>query len=312
VSIVQLPARTASRTGIYFWILCFALVFASVASAGVRDSSTTGYQKPYKFTSDWFTEWIPNWKKVLAPFAGKPNVRYLEVGLFQGRSALWVLENILTHPSSKLTGIDIKINEYLVENIDLAGATKRVTLLEGSSQELLKTIPSRSFDIIYVDGSHKGDDVLMDAVLSFAALKDGGVLIFDDYVWETGTLPSELRPMLAINAFLILSRSQVTILSKHHQLIVKKRHSPCDDLDRRFCSHLGSYVYEWKKQVLRDSDGRKVPLTDTERLAAELLMKQVKMGKTRIAEPTNPDPAYESLKKKLGREKMFPGVGPDS
>ena len=64
------------------------------------------YQKEYNFTSDWFTPHIPIWEKVLSPLKGKPDIRYLEIGVFEGRSSLWIAENILTHPSSHLTVID--------------------------------------------------------------------------------------------------------------------------------------------------------------------------------------------------------------
>jgi predicted O-methyltransferase YrrM len=36
------------------------------------------------------------------------------------------------------------------------------------------------FDLIYVDGSHHTDDVIVDAIKSFELLKIGGIIIFDD------------------------------------------------------------------------------------------------------------------------------------
>jgi hypothetical protein len=64
------------------------------------------YKGKYQFNQNWFTWNIPVWEVVLSPFKGKPDIQYLEVGLYEGRSALWVLENVLTHPSARLTGID--------------------------------------------------------------------------------------------------------------------------------------------------------------------------------------------------------------
>lgn len=37
------------------------------------------------------------------------------------------------------------------------------------------------YDIIYIDGSHVNKDVLEDAIIAMRLLKEGGVLIFDDY-----------------------------------------------------------------------------------------------------------------------------------
>ena len=42
-----------------------------------------------------------------APYRGRPGLRYLEVGVFEGRSLLWMIDQVLTHPSSQATGIDI-------------------------------------------------------------------------------------------------------------------------------------------------------------------------------------------------------------
>ena len=97
------------------YALIFLLFFGFISSqtlAGASDGKpltepAEHYLKKYNFSTDWFTYKIPEWNKLLRPFKGKPDIHYLEIGVFEGRSAVWMLENILTHPSSKLTGIDI-------------------------------------------------------------------------------------------------------------------------------------------------------------------------------------------------------------
>jgi predicted O-methyltransferase YrrM len=136
------------------------------------------------------------WEKSLAPYKGKPNVRYLEIGLFEGRSALWQLENILTHPTAHLTGIDLfrdprysrysNYKEVFYSNLKASGFEGKAEIVEGFSQVELRKLPLESFDIIYVDGSHASRDVLEDAILSWRLLKDGGILIFDDYNLHNG------------------------------------------------------------------------------------------------------------------------------
>jgi len=39
-----------------------------------------------------------------------------------------------------------------------------------------------NFEIIYIDGSHKADNVFYDAMESFKILKKGGILLFDDFL----------------------------------------------------------------------------------------------------------------------------------
>ena len=59
-----------------------------------------------KFTADGFSSHIPNWERWLRPLAGQPT-QVLEIGSYEGRSAVWLLQEILTHPESRLTCVDI-------------------------------------------------------------------------------------------------------------------------------------------------------------------------------------------------------------
>ena len=60
------------------------------------------------------------------------------------------------------------------------------------------------FDLVYLDGSHFGLDVLVDAAVSWQLLGDGGFLVFDDYLWAELGEDALLRPRPAIDAFLAL------------------------------------------------------------------------------------------------------------
>jgi hypothetical protein len=61
------------------------------------------------FVTDVFSEHIPIWTKILSRYAGQPGIQALEIGSLEGRSACWLLENILTHPTARLTAIDLFI-----------------------------------------------------------------------------------------------------------------------------------------------------------------------------------------------------------
>ncbi len=47
------------------------------------------------FTTNWHINKIPDWEKWLSPLKGKENIRFVEVGSWEGQSALWLCENIL-------------------------------------------------------------------------------------------------------------------------------------------------------------------------------------------------------------------------
>jgi predicted O-methyltransferase YrrM len=208
------------------------LPVVTLASPGPVLPDDQVYRGKYGFTQNWFTTKIPVWEKSLAPFKGKPGVKYLEVGLYEGRSALWMLENVLTDPTSHLTGIDIfdgELKDRFFDNLRRCGAEGRATVLIGFSQVEMRRLPLESFDIIYIDGSHATADVLEDAVLSYRLLRPGGVLIFDDYVWSgalyTGPLTRDETsdfPKAAIDRFVQCFEGRMSVLHNGSQLIVKK------------------------------------------------------------------------------------------
>ena len=193
-----------------------------------REGAT--FRKDYDFTADWFSFQIPIWEKVLAPYVGKPNVRYLEIGLYEGMSALWMLENVLTHETAHVTGIDPILGDYgkrLKSNLERSGYARKVSMIEGFSQLVLRDLSPGSYDIIYIDGSHASKDVLEDAVLSWRLLREGGVLIFDDYRWFGADSPCEFdsetdHPKVAIDSFTRCFWDELEVVHNAYQLILRK------------------------------------------------------------------------------------------
>lgn len=159
---------------------------------------------PAKFTADWHSHNIPLWTRILDRYKGQPGVRALEIGSFEGRSTVWLLENILTHETARIDCIDTFEGspEHVEMGLDLTNLlnrflsntepyTKKIRCFRGRSQDVLRggdfgPYETESYDFIYIDGSHKAADVLEDAVLSFRFLKVGGLTIFDDYAWQGG------------------------------------------------------------------------------------------------------------------------------
>lgn len=279
----------ASRTAL---VLLLAVCAGAAASepAGSGERPTDASAKNYQFSTDWHSHTIPTWRSVLAPYVGRRGLRYLEVGVYEGRSLFWVLENIATHPSSRLTGIDIEL-DWSRENLEISGAADRIEMIEGRSQAVLRSLAPKSFDIVYIDGSHRGGDVLVDAVLSWALLRDGGTLIFDDYMWRVRpgkktVLPMELRPKEAIDVFLTLFRDQIELVHRGYQLIVRRQRGLCSGPKLFRCSRIGNHVYDWDKQVVSDPEtGKAIPLSERELALLERLLLSIKPGELRVSIP---------------------------
>src|SRR5512135_1720811 len=212
------------------WNITQSLPTLELDTKGIRPDKT--YKKGYQFSSgteNYFPPNIPIWEKALEGYKGKPNVHYLEVGIFEGQSALWMLEKVLTHPTARLTGIDPfsdpgylegskthTYKEIFYSNLKASGSEGKARIIEGYSQVELRKLPLESFDIIYIDGSHNSADALEDAILSWRLLKDGGVLIFDDYLLHAGMKRT-------INTFFSLLAEHFELVHVGRQVLLKKK-----------------------------------------------------------------------------------------
>jgi predicted O-methyltransferase YrrM len=207
-----------------------------VAVRAVSPETSIAAELKYEFTTDWVSYNSEMWIEQLKHLKGKPNVHALEIGSFEGRSAIWFLENILIHPGSSITCVDIFEDKYAYEekfdrNVEASGFRDKVRKIKGASQKVLRELAWNSYDVIYIDGSHVAKDVLLDAVLSWDLLKTGGILLFDDYEWQVDRYPPWRRPKLAIDAFTQVFEPYIEVLHKEYQLVLRKKENVI--LDRK-------------------------------------------------------------------------------
>jgi hypothetical protein len=182
---------------------------------------------------------------------------------------VWMLDNALKHPQSRATGVDIEMRPRYVENVKRSGSCDKVTNLQGRSQDVLRNLPRESFDIIYIDGSHMTQDVMIDAVLAYDLLKPGGLMIFDDYAALIWLWPKDIRPKQAIDAFVAGYRQHLEPVHLGMQLMVKKRADLCDSKTERL-SAIGMYCYNWNaRRMLKMPDLTPVELSPEERKLIE-------------------------------------------
>lgn len=179
----------------------------------------------YQFTKDYTTPYEPLWRQHLAPFVGKPDVHFLEVGTFEGRTALWFLDNILTHPSSTMTIVDFFEDTGYEPRFDhnraASGHAGRWIKLKGPSEDVLPTLAGRLYDAIYIDGGHTAADAYGDAVMCWPLLRVGGVVSFDDYEWRLHRAAAD-RPQQGIDRFLDEHRDELEIVHKAYTVIARR------------------------------------------------------------------------------------------
>lgn len=197
--------------------------------------------KNYQFTADTFTHCEQTWPNIFNLIKWDPQrkCQIVEIGSFEGRATVWILDNLIQNPDSKLYCIDPfkvtgrkeqELNPATVEdwnlilqrfqtNIALTGKAGQVELLQKPSSVALSSllaVEAGQVDFVYVDGSHRAPDALSDLIFSYHLLRDGGLMICDDYVWtlepkaEIDTLNN---PKIAIDAFSTIFRRSLVLIT---------------------------------------------------------------------------------------------------
>lgn len=186
------------------------------------------------FSSSWFLANYGKWrwfcrKEGLA----EKNLRVLEIGSWEGMSAHFFLSHL---PLANLVAVDTWMGseEHSVDPQELFARFQENTKEFGSrldfrrmtSDSFFESLRSgeldfEPFDLIYVDGGHSFDQVQRDAANAWMAVRDGGFIAFDDYLWEMfPDAPS--NPGQAINALLREKQGQYRLVDCTSQVLVQK------------------------------------------------------------------------------------------
>jgi hypothetical protein len=188
---------------------------------------------------NWFAKSaIDNFATYLIQDAGLPNLNYLQLGAFTGDASVWLMENILTHPSSHLHDVDTwqGSDEDEHKSMDFEDVYKTYiskTYLWQQDGSIYKyrsdtmyflTSQSRQdkFDFIYIDADHTTVGVLLDAELSWPLLKSGGIMAFDDLTWGADLPPSQ-SPKAGILLFAERHRDEFDLIVANTQYWIKKK-----------------------------------------------------------------------------------------
>jgi predicted O-methyltransferase YrrM len=191
----------------------------------------------YQYTKDWFG-WGPQiWPEIVNHLPGRKN--FLEIGSFEGRSAVWITQNMMEdggelicidtweggveHVSGEMNGAEARFHN----NIGLVMGNfvdRTVQPIKSTSVEALGGLiaQKKQFDFIYIDGSHLAKDVLTDACMAWTLLKPKGFMVFDDYMWKPPGFTLLQRPKIAIDTFINIFEDDLTTTHIGYQFIVRK------------------------------------------------------------------------------------------
>ena len=210
------------------------------------------------FTSDLTSGHFSRWHQLFQSRRDEP-MRILEVGSWEGRSAVFFAEYF---PHGSVTCIDTfaggpvahygamvdeiaSVEARFDENVRPYGS--RVRKLKTTSILGLGALQAegQNFDLIYLDGDHRRDNVLAESLIAWPMLADQGFLIWDDYKAGRG-LPIEERVRQAADLFLWLRAGEFDELARGAQLIIRKRRNT-----KRMWRRRASLLYRNIRNMLR-------------------------------------------------------------
>jgi hypothetical protein len=161
----------------------------------------------YRFTSDWWTSNVEHWQRCVVPRLPRP-FAWLEIGSFEGRSACWMLDEVM-HPGDRLTCVDT--------------FQRRFDFTERSDTEIAfdENVAGRAEKVVSRSVPFLAKAV---AELAWHVVPVGGLIVLDDYHWTPPEhRASELPPKPAIDAILSLYGSRIDVLHHAWQVIIAKR-----------------------------------------------------------------------------------------
>lgn len=192
----------------------------------------------YEFTSNWFEACAkPIWDKMFTVVQPK---KVLEVGCFEGMCTTYVINKLKHIYDLEIhcvdnwggNGIENTYNEMDMSEVESrfdhniktalqVNSNIKVYKHKGNSEielsKLMCTGYTNYFDMVYIDGSHTASDVLLDSVLGFKLLKVGGIMIFDDYIWNDEAIERNVlkSPKIAIDSFVNINYDKIKIVREY-------------------------------------------------------------------------------------------------
>ena len=182
-----------------------------------------------KTTTDYFSINAYYWSTILNKNLN--NFSYLEIGSWEGNSALYILKNFMTKKVVCVDIWDLYDDNYKEEHLkrfenfkyNLKEFEKKFSFFKNTSDKFFE-INREKFDLIYIDGSHEAQQVYKDISNSWACLNHNGIIVCDDYFY--GNIYSNTNqdvPALSINRFLRENKDMIQIICVNNtQIFLKK------------------------------------------------------------------------------------------
>ena len=182
-----------------------------------------------KTSTDYFSLNAYYWNSILNK--NFKEFSYLEIGSWEGNSALYVLKNFKTKNVVCVDVWDLFDNKYKNEHLErfenfkknLQEFKNRYLFFKSTSDDFFKNNNAK-FDVIYIDGWHEAPQVYKDICNSWSCLNKNGIIICDDYFYgnirdnKEKDLPAE-----GINKFIFENKKKIKIVNVNNTQIFFKK-----------------------------------------------------------------------------------------
>ena len=159
-------------------------------------------------------------------------IKVLQIGVYTGDATEWLVNNrdiefihdVDTWQGSREDAHDALSFSEVEKYYDSRFAdNKKIVKFKYTSDHFFNTIPQEeTYDFIYIDGDHTALQVALDGLNAFRVLKSGGIMGFDDYLWNSG-MEGWLRPQPGVDAFLSVCQDKYTLIHKSEQVWIQKK-----------------------------------------------------------------------------------------
>lgn len=153
------------------------------------------------------------WNNILDKFKNNSNLEFLDIGCNEGQTSIWLLENILTHHTSKLTCIDPFKDVYDYFIFNLFNFKNKINIIINNTKEALKQLSLynlEKYDFIYINNDNL---FIINIILSFDLLKKDGILLFNNIIDYKND----------IDLFLSINKNNIDIICHENQIAIIKK-----------------------------------------------------------------------------------------
>jgi hypothetical protein len=197
----------------------------------IKESLDEDNARGLNYTNDWFHGGIKYDFNKHVNIEKMSELNLLEIGAFEGKSTVWLIDTYLNHINSSIVVVDpffitdtttpVKESTFdlFTKNINKSNHSSKVKFYKELSETTLPILlcEKKKFDLIFIDGSHLKKDIILDLIMSWKMLNLGGYLVMDDYTNEGGEVKSCLDFWLSS-----LESNEWKILHNRYQVVVHK------------------------------------------------------------------------------------------